>query len=164
MIYLAIILILILIFSFNKASKLNKKELGSTKTIQAISIGGYFFEKSEFIRKNRSNIPNSQLLMDYYWILGCATQGRVDETKKGIKEANNTPLQTFFDSYKPQVMKMAKIAKEVDDKPIGYDLKNGESIGEYFDRKVSKRPAFMKEFEFFKNFNIEEFLNSTPTI
>ena len=59
---------------------------------------------------------------------------------------------------------MAKIAKEVDDKPIGYDLKNGESIGEYFDRKVSKRPAFMKEFEFFKNFNIEEFLNSTPTI
>lgn len=161
MIYLAIFLIFVVALSLIKAGKTSNIKINiENNSNNNIAIGMYFMDIFDQLKKSRDYSETNRLLQDYYWILGCASQGRTDEVKQLIKESKETPLSHFFDIYKPQIMKMSKIAKEVDDKPIGYDLKNGESIGEYFDRKVSKRPAFMKEFEFFKSFDIESFLTS----
>ena len=129
-----------------------------------LDVGMYFMNLHQALEKDISEIPNKILLLDYYWTLGCASQGRITEVKSMIKESKNTPLELVFNLYSPQILKMARIAKEVDDKPIGYDLKNGESIGEYFDRKVSKRPAYMSEFNFFKTLNVSELINSNHLI
>lgn len=165
MIYIAIFLILVLFLSVAKINKTsNGNNQNKPKETPVTDVGMYFMNLHQTLEKNRSEIPNKKVLLDYYWTLGCASQGRVNEVKAMFKECKNTPLEKVFNQYSPQILKMAKIGKEVDDKPIGHDLKNGESVGEYFDRKVSKRPAYMTEFNFFKNLDIILLLQSTPTI
>lgn len=154
-------LVFIAVLSVVKAGKTNEvKNKNKIKNNYNNAIGMYFMDLAYNLKISKDYSETNSLLQEYYWALGCASQGRVEEVKQIIKDSSETSLADFFKIYKPQIMKMAKIAKEVDDKPIGYDLKNGESIGEYFDRKVSKRPAFMAEFEFFKNFDIQSFLKS----
>ncbi len=159
MFIIVILLFCIIIFAMVMFSKSQKKntQSNSANNKNVASIGMYFMELRTELRKKNVEIENGFLLQEYYYILGCASQGRLDEMKERILDSDAV-LGTFFATYNKQLMKMAKIAKEVDEIPIGYDLKNGESIGEYFDRKISKRPAFMKEFEFFKNFDIQQYL------
>jgi hypothetical protein len=159
MIYLLIfIFVIIVVLLANKRKTTNKSIPKKSIESPVLDVGMYFMNLHQALEKDRSEIPNKILLLDYYWTLGCASQGRIIEVKSMIKESKNTPLELVFNQYSPQILKMARIAKEVDDKPIGYD------IGEYFDRKVSKRPAYMSEFNFFKTLNVSELINSNHSI
>jgi len=55
---------------------------------------------------------------------------------------------------------MSKVSKRIEQAPIGSDMKKGESIGEYESRKLMKSKAFMNEFYFFKNLDLQAALKS----
>lgn len=128
---------------------------------KSIDVSLYFFDLHDLIAKK--NIKNSidNNLMDYYFVLGLATQGRIDEMNELIekfKDNEQERLYSFFLKNMPKLMKMAKIAEKVENSDIGSDLKDNETIGQYYSRKLLKRKTFMNEFEFFKNFEINKFL------
>ena len=77
-----------------------------------------------------------------------------DNQFNDFKENEQDNLYNFFTTYKSQLMKMAKIAEQVENSDIGLDLKDDETIGQYTSRKLSKRKTFMSEFEFFKNLDL----------
>ena len=150
-------------FMYSKSGQKNNQiSYQETEIKNKEPIGMYFMNLHSELQKKYRETENFYFLDEYYYLLGCASQGRLDEVKEIIANTEDELLKTFLDSFEPQILKMAKISKEVDDKPIGNDMKNGESIGEYFDRKISKRPTFMKEYEFFKNFDIHKFINDNP--
>ena len=117
----------------------------------------YFFDLHDLIKQKNENTSLDYDLMDCYFVLGLATQGRIEEIKDSIndfKENEQDNLYNFFTTYKSQLMKMAKIAEQVENSDIGLDLKDDETIGQYTSRKLSKRKTFMSEFEFFKNLDL----------
>lgn len=144
-----IIGVVILFFLFSsKKSVINQED-----KIQ--DVGLYFMDLEKQVEKSE----HSDTIQQFYYLTGCASQGRLDEIKEIYKDANKEDL--FYElatEMKPKIMKMAKIAKEVDNTGIGNDMKNGESIGEYQSRKLMKRKAFMDEFNYFKNLDLNEYL------
>ncbi|MGB0884716.1 MAG: hypothetical protein ACPGTG_08355, partial [Flavobacteriales bacterium] len=103
---------------------------------------------------------NKDYILDFYWLLGCASQGRIDEVNEILNEAQNED-DFFYDkvqSFKTQILRMTKISQKIDNSDMN-DLKNGESIGEYQSRKLLKSKRFMKEFDFFNNLEVNEIFN-----
>ena len=144
-----IIGVVILFFLFSsKKSVINQED-----KIQ--DVGLYFMDLEKQVEKSE----HSDTIQQFYYLTGCASQGRLDEIKEIYKDANKEDLfYELANEMKPKIMKMAKIAKEVDNTGIGNDMKNGESIGEYQRRKLMKRKAFMDEFNYFKNLDLNEYL------
>lgn len=159
MIWIIILGLLIIIITGLKQSKLkNTSDNHSKVQNNEVEIGMFFMNESTRIEKSSFDV-DKRLIADYYFALGCASQGRLDETKEWLEGFKSTKLSQFCKDHSSQILKMARIAKEVDDKPM-IGIRNGETTGQYFDRMVSKRPAFMKEFEYFKNFDIQKYLSS----
>lgn len=152
--YIIIGIILVLLLSSNNKS--SKKE-GQIK-----DVGMYFMEVHEGYRKN-NNVQSvyNESIEDFYFVLGCASQGRLDDIKEIYKNAKqeNQLLFNLITDFKPQIDKMTKVSKRVSDAKIGYDMKDGESIGEYESRKLKRSKVFMTEFNYFKNLDLISYLN-----
>jgi hypothetical protein len=103
----------------------------------------------------------SDTIEQFYYLLGCACQGRNGEVNQIFKDAKqeNNLFHKLIDKLKPQIIKMTKIAKQVEDSSMK-DMKTGESIGEYQSRKLMKRKAFMEEFNYFKNLDLNNYLKT----
>ena len=146
-----IIGVIVLFFIFSSKKSVNNKE------DKIYDVGLYFMDLEKQIEESEY----SDTMRQFYYLAGCASQGRVDELKEIYKEADREDLfYKLATEMKPKIMKMAKIAKEVDDAAIGNDMKNGESIGEYQSRKLLNRKAFMAEFNYFKNLDLNEYLKT----
>ena len=85
------------------------------------------------------------------------------EVFKGIEKENslyNSHLKSEHKEYilnqKEDLKKACLIAKKQDEKGIGMDMKVGESVGEYFDRKIQKSKVFMRIFNDINNNNFEQ--------
>lgn len=143
------IIVLFILFNSKKSSDIKE---------ETHDVGMYFMD----LEKNVQTSEHSNTIKQFYYLLGCASQGRIDEINQIYKEAKQDD-EVFFElakKMKPQIMKMAKIAKQVDDTNISNDMKNGESIGEYQSRKLMKRKAFMDEFNYFKKLDLNEYLKT----
>lgn len=145
--YVIVVVIIIILFSLKKKVKEDSGEI--------LDVGLYFMD----LQKEASINKSSYVLEQFYYILGCACQGRVDELKTIVKETNDDDeLYDLIQEFKPRIMKMAKIAKEVTGAGISNDMKEEETLGQYESRKLMKRNAFATEFNYFKNLDINNHL------
>ncbi|MBE7686590.1 hypothetical protein F7647_11065 [Tenacibaculum piscium] len=110
-------------------------------------IGMFFMELSQ------SSINKGSLKKEYYFLLGCASQGRIEDINNYYSQLISTDFEedyiTFLNIEKKRIYKMAKIAEKIENADIT-DLKVGESIGEYTNRKLLKRKLFMNEYDYFR--------------
>jgi len=168
----SIILFIILInflFTNNKEFyNLNKKRDKSKKLNRHSmirNIGMYNMKKSETY--------DNQLLKNIHYFLGVTFQGRFEEFENLIWEILNEKtiygvpinnnIQNIFIENKDRLITACKIAKKYDDK-IGYDLKESETIGEYFDRKIEKNKKFMEIFTYINNIDFEKEIHKNDNI
>ncbi|MGY8911238.1 MAG: hypothetical protein ACKVIG_15470 [Flavobacteriales bacterium] len=122
-------------------------------------IGLYFMELHDNFKKYGES-ENRDYILEFYWVLGCASQGRSDEVSEILKDAKNND-QSFYEKIQPfetQILRMTKISQKIDESDMN-DLKNGESIGEYQSRKLLKSKIFMKDFDFFNRLEITDIFN-----
>ncbi|MDB0603314.1 hypothetical protein PL373_19710 [Tenacibaculum maritimum] len=108
---------------------------------------------------SQSSINKGSLKKEYYFLLGCASeQGRIEDINNYYSQLISTDFEedyiTFLNIEKKRIYKMAKIAEKIENADIT-DLKVGESIGEYTNRKLLKRKLFMKavyedEYDYFR--------------
>lgn len=150
-------LLAIIVFYFMRK---NKSIEIKAPLVKGTDIGMYFMELHDRIKKQRDYESEFQeTIVEFYYLLGCASQGRTDEIKEIYKDSKNEnqDLYKLITSFKPQIDKMSKVSKRIADADIGYDMKDGESIGEYESRKLMKSKVFMEEFTFFKNLNLQHY-------
>ena len=124
-------------------------------------IGMYNMTKSEFYKKN-----HFYELSDYHFLLGVCFQGRYNEFKHHKNEIENKqtlfnkPIskKTFdlFNNHKIDLEKACLIAKKYDEMKIT-DIRVKETVGEYFDRKISKNKTYMKIFVKINKFDYEKY-------
>lgn len=141
-------IVVIVLFSSKKSSE---------KTTEVKDVGMYFMDLEKQVNKSEY----SDIIQLFYYLLGCASQGRIGEVNHIYKDAKeeNDLFYKLIENLKPQIMKMTKIAKQVEDSSME-DMKTGESIGEYQSRKLMKRKAFMVEFNYFKNLDLNNYLKT----
>jgi len=168
-----ILAFLIIVLLTGKETNENTKEIINSEPskpnpkFEKQEIGMYNMNLSDYYKKNYKleNI-DTNLLTDYHFFLGVCFQGRYDEFKevfKGIEKENslyNSHLKSEHKEYilnqKEDLKKACLIAKKQDEKGIGMDMKVGESVGEYFDRKIQKSKVFMRIFNDINNNNFEQ--------
>lgn len=124
-------------------------------------LGMYFMDIYQDLKKNKENSNEfTDSIAEFYCLLGCASQVRIDEIKEMQRDSKDEDpiLYGLIQDFKPQIDKMAKVSKRIEDAPIGYDMKDGESIGEYESKKLKKSKVFMTEFTFFKNLDLQNYL------
>lgn len=119
----------------------------------------FFMDLSEDVKNSDLEDIDAYLLSDYYFMLGCACQGRIKEVQDCYEELilnqSNKKFIEHIALIKPSLMKMGKIAKRIDDSDME-DLKIGESVGEYFNRKVLNSKVFMREYHYLKSFDYDK--------
>lgn len=169
-----ILAVIVLFFVFSKGREEQKTETSNNKTDIEIDykkkykyeeVGMFFMDLYEKEKKD-TNIPSDKQndICSFYFILGCACQGRIDEindyynemlgyTKEEIKEEEiNSKYIDFLKKEKTRVYKMAKISEKVSN--LELNLKAGESIGEAEDKQLKKRKTFMREYHYYRNLDI----------
>lgn len=169
-----ILAVIVLFFVFSKDREEQKTETSNNKTDIEIDykrkykyeeVGMFFMDLYEKAKKD-TNIPFDKQndICSFYFILGCACQGRIDEindyynemlgyTKEEIKEEEiNSKYIDFLKKEKTRVYKMAKISEKVSN--LELNLKAGESIGEAEDKQLKKRKTFMREYHYYRNLDI----------
>lgn len=127
-----------------------------------IDIGMYFMDQYAATQKRRDIFEIKHDLLEYYFLLGLASQGRTSEITETYIRAEkdfNKAFVDFLNEIKPRLLKMNKVSEKVAQMRIT-DIKSGESVGEWQNRKVKPHKTFMDEFEYFKNFDIETKLKS----
>lgn len=128
--------------------------------IKNIKDYGLFFMDLYEELKKRETIDSIRKdnYLDFFWLVGLATQGRIDEINEIIEETKikNPNFHKIANNYKHQLIKMAKVSKRAEESDIGDDIKIGETIGEYISRKkLLKSKVYMTEFNFFKNLDYD---------
>lgn len=154
--------------------KEQKKETSNNKTDIEIDykrkykyeeVGMFFMDLYEKTKKDtRIPFEKQDDICSFYFILGCACQGRIDEiddyynemlgyTKEEIEEEEiNSKYIEFLKKEKTRVYKMAKISEKVSN--LELNLKVGESIGEAEDKQLKRRKTFMREYHYYRNLDI----------
>lgn len=157
-IFTGLILAAIYIFLKYKFGSKTKKSFTYTSSLD---YGMYFMDLHEKTKRNRTD-NNSYLISEFYYVIGCASQGRTDEIKEILNESKekNTELYLLINHFKLRIDRMAKVGKRIEEAEIGYDMKNNESIGEYQSRKLAKSKVFMEEFNFFKNLDLVDYIKN----
>lgn len=180
------VLFLYLLIKFIKKSNFKAKQQKGKREIETsykenTDIGMYFMDMYNAAGK-RKNITYQHELETFYFLVGLASQGRIDEIEEIYEEeiemvsenlvnyvfkgTNKEVIDEgglenkwllFLKEIKPKLLKMSKIAEKVDNMSME-DIKDGESIGEWQSRKLKKYRTFMNEFEYFKNYDIENTL------
>jgi hypothetical protein len=132
--------------------------------------GMYFMEMYQETKRQRKSSPDTVSIpyyehaADWYRTLGLACQGRipeVDDMYNALKDERYHYLQEYvalMNLEKNQIYAMARIAKRVEDAPIGFDL-GYETIGEYTDKKLLKNRFFMEKYTYYVSFDFEKFYN-----
>lgn len=126
-------------------------------------IGMYNMNLHGYYKKQLSATRNQlyKYLSAYNEIVALACQGRIEEIEDIY--SNELNAETYHGSFnqlmkqkKKQIMSMAKTAKKVDESKMT-DLRNGESVGEYFDRKILKRSSFMELYNEMNDFDMAKY-------
>ncbi len=131
------------------------KEYLKTETSK---IGMYHMEKYEAVQRDHSVSDN---IRAFHWLMGIVCQGRAEEfhdIQQQIldescvyKDKVDDNFVTWFKANSPILIKALMIAKKYEDAEIGYDIKVGETLGQYFDKKISKNKTFMKIYNMYLN-------------
>jgi hypothetical protein len=170
---LLIILVITVVVLFTKKSKNTKRkeEIHNKQSIHKPnknSPGMYFMELYEAAERQRKssietiNNPYYEHIGDWFLTLAYACQGRILDVNdsfdyyKDVDCKLNKDYVNFMKAEKKQIYAMARIAQRIEDGPIGFDLKDGESIGEYTDRKLLKNKPFMEKYLYYVNFDFEK--------
>lgn len=169
-----ILAVIVLFFVVSKGRETKKIETSNNKSDIEINyqrnykyeeVGMFFMDLYEKAKKG-IDIPfeKQKDVSDFYFILGCACQGRIDEindyykemlgyTKAEIQaEEINSKYIDFLKKEKTRVYKMAKISEKVSN--LELNLKAGESIGQAEDKQLKRRKTFMREYHYYRNLDI----------
>jgi hypothetical protein len=110
-------------------------------------FGMYNMNLHEYYYKNRHNNERNFLLHIFNYAIALAFQAREREFdylfEDSIKQTNNKKFIEFMDSIKPELKKIIKISNKIDNSDAN-DMRVGESIGEYFDRKIKRNKKAME--------------------
>jgi hypothetical protein len=123
-------------------------------------LGMYFMDLSKNVVSKEFN----RTISDFYFALGCASQGRKDDFKTIYKNSKNEDQDLYYllTTYKERIDKMMKVSARVEAAGIGLDIRDNESTGEYESRKLNKSKVFMDEFNFFVNLSVKNVLKNQP--
>ncbi len=150
--------VIVLIFLFLGGSKYEKtsNEISSIENIGMYNMELYQKHKKLFEDYDRyASIYNK--------LIGLACQGRIEEikeifTEELIEDEFESEFIQLMKDNKKKLLSMGKMALKVEDNLEG--MKTGESIGEYTDRKLLKKKAFMTHYDFFNSFDLKAFYNT----
>lgn len=117
----------------------------------------YFMDLSKETSKNARKIgyAKANILEDYYFMLGCACQGRIDEyieIYKELLQENITGLEYHLNLIKPHLDIVSGISKELEDnKKVITEQKDSESLGECMDRLLKNNIKFITSYNTIKS-------------
>ncbi|QTV06040.1 hypothetical protein [Faecalibacter bovis] len=135
-----------------KEIKLNDKNLNINVSYtpnpnKSIDLGLYFMDISKEL--SRSNKGKSELA----FYLGLATQGRLDEAGNIIDliDHYNSEYLEFIERFKKDINSINRTSLLIHEKGIDTSLKNNETIGQYYSRKLSQNKSFIEKFNTIKD-------------
>lgn len=165
-----IIVVLVILFSKKKSNVITTKANIPTDRRNSKSPGMCFMEMYEMADKERRlntetiSSPYYEHLLNWYWTIALACQGRItelDDIYEDIKSKEcelHEQYKSLLKAEKKQLYAMARIAQRIEDSNMS-DMKTGESIGEYTDRKLLKSKTFMEKYQYYLNFDFKSFYN-----
>ena len=177
-IYLIIAVLIVYVIFFRKSNPKDQVPKATSHAVDTRVIdkrnlnkrtpGMYFMELYEVCERQRKMSDDSAAIQyfeyasDFYNMLGCACQGRIEDIDDVYNEVINED-SVYPDSYiellkniKKDVYSMAKIALRIDESDM-MDMKGNESVGEYADRKLLASKRFMEKYNYFLDFDFLAF-------
>lgn len=124
------------------------------------SILFFFMDLQEETSRNSKKIGyfKAGILGDYYFMLGCACQGRIDDYRGLYEDLMDEEIDKFsvhLRQIKPYLETISEISKNLDNsKTAIQEAKDGETSGECLNRLLKKDAVFMKNY----NALMKEFL------